>query len=188
MTQKRSLYVVVCGAGPAGHVGRLVALAQTRGWTVQILATDAAAEHFLDLPALERLTGRSVRTRYRKPGEPNVSPNADAVVVAPATYNTINKWATGISDTYVLSVLAELTGMRVPIVVLPFVNTALAANAVFARSVADLRTAGITVLFGLGAFEPHPPRTGEAKIESYPWSLTLETVERLMADDRANSS
>ncbi len=179
MTEKGSLYVVVCGAGPAGHVGRLVELAQARGWTVQVVATGAAVEHFLDLPAMEQLTGRPVRTRYRRPDEPNALPNADAVVVAPATYNTINKWAAGISDTYVLSVLAELTGMHVPIVVLPFVNTALAANVVFARSVADLRAAGVTILLGPGGFEPHPPRTGDAKIESYPWGLTLEAVERV---------
>ncbi len=35
-----------------------------------------------------------------------------------------------------------------PIVVLPFVNTALAANRVFQRSVAELRESGVTVLFG----------------------------------------
>jgi hypothetical protein len=39
--------------------------------------------------------------------------------VAPATYNTINKWAQGISDTYPLSVLAELIGLSVPTVVVP---------------------------------------------------------------------
>jgi hypothetical protein len=181
VTGQRSLYVVVCGAGPAGKVGRLVELAQARDWTVQILATDAAVEHFLDLPVLEELTGRAVRTRYRRPDEPNTLPGADAVVVAPATYNTINKWAAGISDTYVLSMLAELTGMHVPIAVLPFVNTALAANAMFERSVADLRAAGVTVLFGPGGFEPHPPRTGDAKIESYPWGLALEAIDNVRA-------
>jgi phosphopantothenoylcysteine synthetase/decarboxylase len=72
-------------------------------------------------------------------------PPADAVIVAPATYNTINKWAAGIADTYVLTQLAELTGLGLPIAVLPFVNTALAANRVFHWSVAELRAAGVTV-------------------------------------------
>jgi len=54
----------------------------------------------------------------------------DAILVAPATYNTINKWAQGISDTYALGVLAETTGMDVPTVVLPFVNAALASRVV----------------------------------------------------------
>jgi Flavoprotein len=50
----------------------------------------------------------------------------DAIIVAPASYNTINKWALGISDTCALGVLAETTGLDVPIVVLPFVNSRLA--------------------------------------------------------------
>jgi phosphopantothenoylcysteine synthetase/decarboxylase len=177
VNDRRVLYVVVCGAAPAPDVGRLIELAKAQGWTVQILATEAAVEHFVDVPAMERMTGRPVRTRYRRPEEPNTLPDADAVVVAPATYNTINKWAAGISDTYVLSVLAELTGMGVPIAVLPFVNTALAANAAFHRSVAGLRTAGVRVLFGSGEFEPHPPRTGTTKIEGYPWHLVLDAVD-----------
>jgi phosphopantothenoylcysteine synthetase/decarboxylase len=97
-------------------------------------------------------------------------------VVAPATYNTINKWAAGISDTYVLSVLAEVTGLELPIAVLPFVNTALATNAVFGRSVAQLRAAGVRVLLGPGEFEPHPPRTGDSRVPGFPWHLALDAV------------
>ena len=176
MNRQRLLYVVVCAAGPAPYVGRLVEQAQARGWTVQVLATEAAVEHFVDVAALEKLTGRPVRTRFRRPDEPNAVPAADAVVVAPATYNTINKWAAGISDNYVLSVLAELSGMGIPTAVLPFVNTALAANAVFNRSVAQLTAAGVRVLIGPGGFEPHPPRTGGASIDTYPWHLPLDAL------------
>lgn len=140
-----------------------------------MLATQAAIEHFLDLPALERLMGNPVRTRHRRPGEPGSPPSADAVV-APATYNTVNKWAAGISDTYVLSVLAELTGMGVPIAVLPFVNTALAANAVFACSVETLAQQGVRVLYGPGGFVPHPPRTGDSVLDTYPWDAALDAL------------
>ena len=100
-------------------------------------------------------------------------PRADAVIVAPATYNTVNKWAAGVADNYVLNQLAELTGLGAHIVVLPFVNQALAANRVFVRSVEELRTAGVRVLFGPGEFEPHPARTGGGVLDSYPWELAL---------------
>jgi phosphopantothenoylcysteine synthetase/decarboxylase len=83
------LTVIACGAGPASEVGRLVELAQERGWTVQVIATPAALG-FLDVPALEAQTGSPVRSQYRAPGEPRSRP-ADAIIVAPATYNTINK-------------------------------------------------------------------------------------------------
>lgn len=172
----RTLYVVVCGAGPAARVGRLITYAHGTGWAVQVLATAAAVDHFLDLDDLARMTGRPVRTGYRQPGTPSSLVQADAVVVAPATYNTINKWAAGIGDTYVLSVLAELTGMRVPIAAVPFVNTAFAANPVFHRSVGSLREAGVKVLFGPGGFEPHPPRTGDGAIERFPWHAAVNAV------------
>ncbi len=46
-----------------------------------------AALDFFDALAIEAQTGRPVRSQYRKPGEPR-SEKADAIIVAPATYNT----------------------------------------------------------------------------------------------------
>lgn len=176
MTDTRAvLYVVACGAGPAGHIGTFVSRAQDAGWDVCLIGTPSAVRHFLNVPALEKLTGHQVRSDYSASGDESF-PRAHRVAVAPATYNTINKWAAGISDTYALNLLAELTGLGVPTVVLPFVNTALAANRVFARSVVELRTAGITVLYGPGGFQPHPPRTGATVLDRYPWHLVLDAL------------
>ena len=58
-----------------------------------------------------------MRSQYIRAGAPR-SLIPDAILVAPATCNSINKWAHRISDIYALGV---------PIVVPPFVNTALAA-------------------------------------------------------------
>lgn len=179
MTDARSgrvLSVIACGAGPATAIGTLVKLAQDRGWTVQVIATPAALE-FFDAAAVESQTGKPVRSQYSKPGEPR-SQIPDAIVVAPATYNTICKWAHGTSDTYALGILAESTGMGIPIVVLPFVNTALASREPFRRSVETLRTEGIEILLGSGGVEPHPPRTGTDLIDRYPWQLALNAAER----------
>ena len=167
----RVLYLIVCGAGPAGEAGRLVELAHDRGWTVQIVATPAALA-FIDVPKLEAQTGRPVRSEYRSPSEPR-SPRADAIIVAPATYNTINKWANGISDTYALGILAEAPGLGIPVVVLPFVNSALAGRAPFKDSVNALRSEGIRVLLGPGEFEPHPPGTGGETVSEFPWQLAI---------------
>ncbi|KAB8190231.1 flavoprotein [Nonomuraea phyllanthi] len=175
MTQSgKVLYIIVCAAGPAPDVGRLVTLAQDAGWTAQIIATPPALD-FIDVAELERQTGRPVRSQYRKPHEPK-SPRADAIIVAPATYNTINKFALGIADTYALGLLAEAPGLGIPVVILPFVNIALAARAPFQRSVDQLRAEGVHVLIGPGQFEPHPPSSGAERIENYPWSLTLENL------------
>ncbi|MGH3929405.1 MAG: flavoprotein [Pseudonocardiaceae bacterium] len=173
---ERVLYLVICAAGPASRIDVMVKLARATGWSVYCLATPAAAEYFLDLPALTVLTGHPVRTTYRTSKDESL-PRADAVVVAPATYNTINKWAAGIADNYVLNQLAELTGLGVRIVVLPFVNQGLAANQVFIRSIEGLRQAGVRVLFGPGEFEPHPPRTGGTALDSYPWQQALDATQ-----------
>lgn len=167
--------MVACGAGPASRIGQLVAAAQGHGWTVQVIATPAALA-FLDLGALAELTSSPVRSQYRDPGEPRSGPS-DAIIVAPATYNTINKWAQGISDTYALGILAEATGLRVPTAVLPFVNSALASRLPFQRSVEDLRREGIRILLGAGGVQPHKPHTGGALIDTFPWHLALAEVE-----------
>jgi hypothetical protein len=173
------LYVIACGAGPAGQVTRLVSDARARGWDPYLIATPAALE-FIDVPELETQTGHPVRSEYRKPGNADGSrslPKADAIIVAPATYNTINKWANGISDNFALGILAEAVGLRIPVVVLPFVNSALAAHPAFQRSVTLLRDAGIDVIHGPGRLEPHPPGTGGSRFETFPWGLALNEAE-----------
>ena len=172
----RVLYVIPCAAGPAPMVDRLVKLAQASGWDVWLAPTPSAMD-FLDVPALEALTGHPVRARYRRPGEAGKLPPADGVIVAPATYNTINKWAAGTADTHALGLLAELTPSGVPIAVLPFVNASLAANRVFGRSVESLRDEGVTVLIDEDAFVPHPAGTGDERLDAFPWAAALRVVE-----------
>lgn len=147
------LYLVVCAAGAAHDVGRLVTLAQEAGWIVQVVATPSALD-FIDVPALENQTGRPVRSQYRKPHEPK-PPRADAMIVAPATYNTINKFAQGITDTYALGVLAEAPGLGIPVVVLPFVNPALATRTPYRRSLEDLRADGVRIVSNPSHTEPY---------------------------------
>ncbi|MFG2091170.1 flavoprotein [Spirillospora sp. NPDC048824] len=175
--RRKVLYVIVCAAGPAGDVGKLVTLAHQRGWDVQIIATPSALD-FIDAEALEAQTGRPVRSEYRKPGEPR-SPKADAIIVAPATYNTINKWANGISDTYALGILAEAPGLGIPVAVLPFINTALADRSAFQRSINILRTERVRILLGPNGIQPHPAGMGSIYKDAFPWHLAIEEVDQV---------
>lgn len=173
-----ALWIVVCGAGPAPHVGRLVEEAQFRGWNTFLIATPSAV-NFLDLAALEQQTGNPIRTSHSDPTRRRNGsrPHAAAMIVAPATYNTINKWANGIADTYALDILAEAIGYNIPIVVLPFVNANLAGRAPFRRSVDQLRAEGVTIVLGPGQWEPHPPGTGSGRLADFPWSTALDRIE-----------
>lgn len=122
------LQIIVCGAGPATDVHELIAAAHTRYWTAAVTATTSAVP-FLDAPMIENLAGNPIRTGFQTP--PNgqrTLPPADALIIAPATYNTINKLALGIADTYPLTSAAELIGRGIPTVIVPFVNAAVAAR------------------------------------------------------------
>jgi hypothetical protein len=101
------LYVVACGGRPAGDLGAAIPDLQVDGWDVCVVATPSALM-FTDTGTLSELTGRPVRYDYKQPDEPDAFPPADAFVVAPATFNTINKWANGISDTLALGRQAEV--------------------------------------------------------------------------------
>ncbi|MFI6544398.1 flavoprotein [Streptomyces prunicolor] len=143
---KPFLYVVVCAAGIAADVGQLIAAAQELVWEVGVIATPVAASGFFDIAAVEARTGRPVRSAWRVPGDPRPFPPPDAVVVAPATFNTINKWAAGTADTLALGTLCEAYGLGVPTVVLPCVADALAAHPAYQESLVRLR--GMGVRFG----------------------------------------
>jgi phosphopantothenoylcysteine synthetase/decarboxylase len=167
--------VIACAAGPAGNVGVLVREAQDEGWTVCVIATPNARA-FLDVAALEELTGWPVRIENRAPGETSPLPPADAMLVAPATFNTINKWAAGVSDTLALGLVNEAIGLGIPVAAMPFVNGALAAHPAFESSVDRLRAAGVEVIFGPG--EPHPAGGGGPFAEAFAWSLGLAALRR----------
>ncbi len=173
---KGVLYVIACAAPPAATVGQLVSLAQRRGWDVCVLTTPSA-RRFTDTGALERQTGHPVRSEYKNPGEPDVLPDPDAVIVAPATVNTINKWGAGICDTLALGILVEAIGKRLPIVALPSTNQAHAAHPAFTENIGKLRSWGVSVLFGADVHPLAGPGTGGGDQAAFPWSAALDTLE-----------
>jgi phosphopantothenoylcysteine synthetase/decarboxylase len=169
------LYVIACAAPPAADVSRLIELAQRQGWDTCLITSPSAAR-FTDNAALETLTGHPVRSSYKEPGSPDVLPEPDAVIVAPATVNTINKWGAGICDTLALGILVEAIGKRLPVVALPFTNRAHAAHPAFAENIARLRSWGVTVLYGPDVYPLHEPGAGSDHLDKFPWHLTLQAL------------
>jgi phosphopantothenoylcysteine synthetase/decarboxylase len=143
---------------------------------VCVIATPSARS-FIDSPALEAATGHPVRSEYKQPDAADVLPPPDAIVVAPATFNTINKWAAGISDTLALGLLTEAIGRRLPVVALPFINAAQAKHPAFQDSIDRLRAAGVQLLYGPDVLELHEPGTGSQRVGLFPWQLTLEALD-----------
>jgi hypothetical protein len=171
-TENPFLYVVVCAAGVASGVGRLITAAQERGWEVGVFATPAAMGGFFDAAAVEAQTGRPIRSAWRRPGDARPFPAPDAVVVAPATFNTVNKWAAGLADTLAVATLCEACGLGVPVAVLPCVADALAAHPAYRESLERLR--GMGVRFG-------DPYTGQDETDGgrpeFGWERALDLLQ-----------
>jgi phosphopantothenoylcysteine synthetase/decarboxylase len=169
------LYIISCGSPVARDVGRLVTPAQREGWDVCVVLTPDGRK-FVDVPALALLTGHPVRSQYKNPGDPDVLPAPDAIIVAPATVNTVNKWACGIADTLALGLVVEGQGKGLPIVVMPYTNWAMGSHPAFRESLERLRGWGISVLFGDEFFPLHAPGLGEQRRDTFPWELALEAL------------
>ncbi|MEV7089676.1 flavoprotein [Streptomyces sp. NPDC093085] len=165
------LYVVVCASGIAREVGTLIDGARERGWGVGVVATPQALG-FIDRRAVEERTGYPIRSAWRRPGEPKPLPPPDAIAVAPATFNTVNKWAAGISDTLALGILCEAYGLGVPTAVLPYLNAAQAAHPAYRQSLDRLREMGVLI----GGQRPHPADRLESGAETFRWEEALELL------------
>lgn len=168
--KKPFLYVVVCAAGVAESVGGLITAARERGWDVGVVATPQGLG-FIDAEAVEAQTGYPIRSAWRSPGDPRPLPPADAIAVAPATFNTINKWAAGISDTLALGILCEAYGLGIPTAVLPYVNAAMTAHPAYSRSLEQLREMGVLI----GTYEPHRPEAGGGA-DRFRWEEALDLL------------
>ncbi|MFE6054585.1 flavoprotein [Kitasatospora sp. NPDC056446] len=178
MTEHRDpfLYIVVCATGIADGVGELITAAHSEGWKTGVIATPSALG-FLDQEAIEAQTGHPIRSAWRTPGIPQPLPPADAIAVVSATFNTINKWAAGISDTLALGILCEAYGLGIPVAVQPYVNSALAAHPAYPESLARLRSMGVLI----GDHMPHRPKSGGAR-ETYNWTHVLDLLRPTLGD------
>jgi len=140
------LYLVVCAAPPAQHIQEFVVKIQHDGWNVCIIVTPQATR-FIHTQLLVELTGYPVRSDYKLLGEADPLPKADALLVMPATFNTINKWVGGIGDTLAVSILCEALGRgTTPIITVPCLKMDLVRHPIFAKSVAFLKECGVMIL------------------------------------------
>ncbi len=175
----RVLHLLASAAPPAVDLVDVVWHAQAEGWTVCVGLTPTAAEWLDDqLPALEGQTGYPVRSSAEGFGIREIWPRADVTVVAPASLNTVNAAALGLTPNFVAGHLTEALCLRSPLVVMPCVNSAYATHPQFGRSIEILRASGARVLFGEGGFQPHPPGEGDRK--AYPWHLALGAARSLV--------
>ena len=91
-------------------------------------------------------TGCLTRVHRGHRGSRRSLPRAEAVVAAPITFNSLNKWAAGSSDMLALGVLNEMLGTGVPIVAAPCAESVLRQHPAYEPSLIRLRGAGVNIL------------------------------------------
>ncbi len=121
------------------------------GVTVQVVMTEAA-EQFMTAVTMQALSGRPVYTSQWDPREANsmahinLSREADAIVVAPASANFMSKLLHGGADELLSLMCLARPIDKVPLVVAPAMNREMWNNPATQRNVAQLKADGIHVL------------------------------------------
>ena len=121
------------------------------GVTVQVVMTEAA-EHFMTAVTLQALSGRPVYTSQWDPREANnmahinLSREADAIVVAPASADFLSKLLHGGADELLSLMCLARPLDKVPLIVAPAMNREMWNNPATQRNVAQLKADGIHVL------------------------------------------
>jgi phosphopantothenoylcysteine synthetase/decarboxylase len=169
------IYVIACGAPTGEGLFGFVTRLQDDGWCVCVVATPSGAG-FLDVERLAAVTGYPVRTQYKAPDAPDVLPQPDVYVVAPATFNTVNKIANGISDTLAVGLACEGLGYGRPVIIAPWLNRALAGHGAYRRSLDHLRAEGARLVL---TARTTPGTAVSDEPEDFPWQALLTEIAAL---------
>lgn len=163
---ERRLELVVCAAPLAHHVHKVAARLVAAGWQVNVTTSDNAVS-WVDHDAVAAINPPPARRRSgeARPGPPT------AVVVVPATFNTLNKLRAGISDTPALGVLNDAVGQRLPLLAVPMISERLIDHPAWSDTLAWLNRLSVTLLDPatgrIGRVEPLASGTGDSIAERF---------------------
>jgi phosphopantothenoylcysteine decarboxylase / phosphopantothenate---cysteine ligase len=174
----------VSGSIAAVEVPRIIRELIRHGADVHVVATPDAlriiTEEALAFasghPVVRELTGQVEHVTLLGPGEGQ----ANLLLIAPATANTISKIAAGIDDTPVTSCASVALGGGVPILLAPAMHAHMGRNPAVAENLARLRQWGVGVI-------PSDSAEGEEKLAS-PEAIAAAVVHRLASGPWAGRS
>ena len=139
-----TLYLIVTGAGTARRVPALLPRLTSLAPRVLTILTPNALR-VISPRELAFVPGHQLVESYFDTAILPFPPRG-VVLVAPCSFNSLNKLAQGIADTLALSIVAEAIGRRAPVVIAVSVNPPLWAHPRAAESATALRRWGCTVL------------------------------------------
>jgi phosphopantothenoylcysteine decarboxylase/phosphopantothenate--cysteine ligase len=147
MTKQRILLGITGGIA-AYKAAELLRLLMKQDYSVQVAMTDAAC-HFITPTTLQGLSGKPVYTDQwdarvaNSMAHINLSREADAIVIAPASADFIAKLANGLAD----DLLSTLCLARAcPLLIAPAMNREMWQNPATQRNIARLITDGVQIM------------------------------------------
>jgi len=155
--QNKRIALLITGSIAAMKAPLIARTLRRQGAEVVAFASDEALR-YTTIDALEWSTTNSVVTKLTASAEhlSDANPFA-AYVVAPATYNTINKMSLGIADGVITSALGSAIGRmergKTKILIAPTMHGSL-HNSILTRSLQQLNSMGVTII---------PPKVAHGK-------------------------
>ena len=140
----QTIYIIVSGAGTARRIPELVRQLSKHFERTLVIPTENASR-VLSRGEMSAIDGMTIVDSYFDDAILPYPPRG-IVLVAPCTFNSLNKLAHGIADTLALSVVAEAIGRATPVIVAVSVNPPLFAHPQTAQSIDRLRSWGIEVI------------------------------------------
>lgn len=147
----RRLVLGLSGGVACYKAAELLRLLVKAGASVRVVMTDAA-QQFITPVTMQALSGQPVLTSQWDAGEPNnmahinLTRDADAVIVAPASADLMAKLAQGRADELLSLLCLARPIARCPLLLAPAMNREMWSHPATQRNLAQLRADGATVL------------------------------------------
>ncbi len=186
----RSVPIVVCVSGgiAAYKTCAIVSALAQSGAQVTVAMTESATR-FVTPMTFEALSARPVVSSmwehelHHDPQHVALARNARAVLVAPATMNTIAKLANGFADDPVSLVLSAVDVRATPVVLAPSMNEQMWNNPGTRRNIEQLRDDGFRFVGPAGGWQAC--RTVGAGRMAEPWEILHDLAEALAQSAQA---
>jgi phosphopantothenoylcysteine synthetase/decarboxylase len=146
-TIKPKIILAVCGGIAAYKTPDLVSGFRKAGYTVEVIQTPAS-EHFVTPNALAVMADRYWSMNWGRPDHIDICAemtSQDALVIAPATANTIGKIAHGIADNLVTDTIIAMPRC-VNGIVCPAMNSNMITNPIVAGNIEIMKQNGWNII------------------------------------------
>ena len=146
MLEGKKILLGITGGISAYKICNLIRMFKKNGADVQVIATPNAL-NFVTRLTLQTLSGHEVKVdefniKQFNPEHISFADASDIFVIAPATANTISKFAVGVCDNLLTSIACAFTK---PIVIAPAMNKGMWNNPAIVENIITLKKHGISI-------------------------------------------